>query len=802
MPFKVSFDGTGSTGDIASSTWNFGDGASSTGLVASHTYTTSGTYNVTLRVVDQAGAKSQASTIITAQPIIIPSEPPTAVLSSSTAAGNAPLNVTFNGTSSVAHNATMVSYNWTFGDGSYATGKTTSHTFTTAGTYYTQLTVIDSQGLSDTVSTPIIVIGSAPANVKPVAVIAAITPSGNEPLSFSFDGSQSSDPDGSIAQYNWVFGDGTTGSGKVAQHTYSSADTYTASLQVTDNRGGTATTSAKVVCDTPLSTINIEVGEVSIDTNWVTVAFENTFSHPVVIAGPPAANDTDPALVRIRNITKTGFEIRLQEWDYQDGNHAPETFSYIVIEKGVYTLDNGSRMEAGNFTGSRSFNRVSLQQLYDFTPVVLTQVATENETDAVTGRLRNINQYSFEYKLQEMEKTATAHAPETIGYIAWEPGKGEVSGLLYEIGMTTQSVSSSWFNLNFETKFTDLPFFIAGMQTFAGSDTATVRSQNMSTTTIQVKIEEEQSKDSEINHTKEVVGYFTIGARSSGTDSGTIEADDVPPTVSSHSPQNDAVEIDPGIAVTATFNEKMDAATINGGNFVLRDASNTLISATVAYDTKTNTATLKPLAPLAGSTTYTATIQGGAGGVADFAGNLLTSDHSWSFTTAVQQTQTLHSLWDNSFIPAILSDSDTSAVELGVKFQSSEDGLITALRFYKSAANTGTHVGNLWTAAGRLLASVTFTNETGSGWQEMALPTPVAIAANTTYVASYHTNVGRYSANNAYFAGSGFDNPPLRALADGENGGNGVYRYGAGGFPNQTWNASNYWVDVVFIPAK
>ena len=107
-------------------------------------------------------------------------------------------------------------------------------------------------------------------------------------------------------------------------------------------------------------------------------------------------------------------------------------------------------------------------------------------------------------------------------------------------------------------------------------------------------------------------------------------------------------------------------------------------------------------------------------------------------------------------------------------------------------------MGNLWTATGTLLASTTFTNETASGWQEVTLPAPVPVTANTTYVVSYHTTVGRYSANSAYFSSSGFDNPPLRALSNSESGGNGVYLYGAGGFPNQTWNSTNYWVDVVF----
>ena len=81
----------------------------------------------------------------------------------------------------------------------------------------------------------------------------------------------------------------------------------------------------------------------------------------------------------------------------------------------------------------------------------------------------------------------------------------------------------------------------------------------------------------------------------------------------------------------------------------------------------------------------------------------------------------------------------------------------------------------------------------------MLFATPVAIAANTVYVASYHTTTGHYSINSNYFASTGADNAPLHALANGVSGGNGVYQYGASNlFPNQTWNASNYWVDVVF----
>ena len=97
-----------------------------------------------------------------------------------------------------------------------------------------------------------------------------------------------------------------------------------------------------------------------------------------------------------------------------------------------------------------------------------------------------------------------------------------------------------------------------------------------------------------------------------------------------------------------------------------------------------------------------------------------------------------------------------------MKFTADTNGLITGLRFYKGAGNTGTHVGNLWTSGGQLLASATFSNETVSGWQQVSLTTPVAITAGTVYVASYHTTVGNYAYTANLFA-TPVDNPPLHA---------------------------------------
>lgn len=154
------------------------------------------------------------------------------------------------------------------------------------------------------------------------------------------------------------------------------------------------------------------------------------------------------------------------------------------------------------------------------------------------------------------------------------------------------------------------------------------------------------------------------------------------------------------------------------------------------------------------------------------------------------------SLWSSSDTPAVISDSDNAAVELGTKFRSSVATSVTGVKFYKGSTNTGTHTGKLWSSTGTQLATVTFTNETASGWQTATFPTPVAISANTTYVISYHAPNGHYSVDEGYF-NTAHTNGTLTALQNGTDGGNGVYRYGASAFPNSSYNASNYWVDVI-----
>lgn len=148
-----------------------------------------------------------------------------------------------------------------------------------------------------------------------------------------------------------------------------------------------------------------------------------------------------------------------------------------------------------------------------------------------------------------------------------------------------------------------------------------------------------------------------------------------------------------------------------------------------------------------------------------------------------------------------VEEPDTRAVELGVKLRSNVPGTITAIRFYRGTGNGAGYKARLWSSSGALLAEVQVSDGAIPGWQEATLPTPVPITAGTTYVASYHTSNGRF-ARDPQGMSSAQVSGNLTAPSSSSAGGNGVYRYGSGGFPSSTYKETNYWVDVRFVPAQ
>jgi len=169
---------------------------------------------------------------------------PLASIQASPKAGSVPLAVHFAGGG--IDDTELVSFVWTFGDGTTGTGAAVDHTYTTSGEYTARLTVTNASGQSATASVRIMV--SSSGNVAPSVRISPNPSSGNAPLVVLFEGI-ADDPDGdnNALSYKWNFGDGTTSLGQVVEHVYLWPGTYGVTLEVTDQFGGVGMSSALII---------------------------------------------------------------------------------------------------------------------------------------------------------------------------------------------------------------------------------------------------------------------------------------------------------------------------------------------------------------------------------------------------------------------------------------------------------------------------------------------------------------------------------------------------------------------------
>ncbi|MFC1488077.1 PKD domain-containing protein [Thermoproteota archaeon] len=248
---SISFDASPSydlDGSIISYTWSFGDGTAETGIVVTHTYTEPGFYSITLTVSDNDGAihNHKHSLLV----VNVLNKPPVASFNSSAEIVNIDEPLAFDASDSYDSDGTIVSYSWDFGDGTRATGITADHAYTKEGTYTVTLTVTDNEQITDTI-TNIIVVTTQPIlipNQNPVASITESSKTISSGENIHFDGSESTDPDGTVVSYSWDFGDGNTATGIEVDHIFQNAGVHTVTLTIRDNDGATyqATTSITV----------------------------------------------------------------------------------------------------------------------------------------------------------------------------------------------------------------------------------------------------------------------------------------------------------------------------------------------------------------------------------------------------------------------------------------------------------------------------------------------------------------------------------------------------------------------------
>ncbi len=259
---SIQLDGSNSTGYDQPLTydWDFGDGTTGTGSIINHTYLQNGIYTVTLTVTDADGSTdtdtlvvSVADTIPTANFTFTPVNPDESLTP----------NVQFDGTLSTGYDQTL-NYTWNFGDGTTGTGSTIDHAYQTTAvnsaneTFTVTLTVTDSDGSTSVYTQDIIV-----NDLAPTSIISVSNQNPTEMEEVTFDGTGSTTPVDSIVAYQWNFGDGTTGTSQIVNHTYSINGTYTASLTVIDSDGSQDTNTIPITVGNNAPIVNVVANQTS-----------------------------------------------------------------------------------------------------------------------------------------------------------------------------------------------------------------------------------------------------------------------------------------------------------------------------------------------------------------------------------------------------------------------------------------------------------------------------------------------------------------------------------------------------------
>ncbi|MEM7589398.1 MAG: DUF4215 domain-containing protein [Myxococcota bacterium] len=260
-----------------------------------------------------------------------------------------------------------------------------------------------------------------------------------------------------------------------------------------------------------------EVGTIVLSSATATVLLLRTYQNPIVFLSPPSYNGTDVAVARITQVGSNFFDVNLQEPEYLDGSHVNETLFYMVLEKGLWQLEDGLILQVDtvdtdrivqNGTSHGTAIQISVDGAFTQRPSILTQVQTSNDTQFVGTRHRHISNFVFEISMHHQEISTTTHNTETIGWVAFQNGQGTWSFLDYEIA-TQSSFRHFWKSLVLTNPFTTNSVLLASLASLNGADPGFLRYQ-LSLPNAQILVQEDESRDAETNHINEDVSFIVF----------------------------------------------------------------------------------------------------------------------------------------------------------------------------------------------------------------------------------------------------------------------------------------------------
>ncbi len=248
------------------------------------------------------------------------------------------------------------------------------------------------------------------------------------------------------------------------------------------------------------------------------VMLSDPFNNPVVFVRPASYNESDPVAVRVSDIQSDRFTVRLEEPTNEDGSHTGESISYIVFEAGTHELPDGSLLEVDTVEttatvglfASHQWETVGFNSSFQTTPVLLTQIQTNNGLDYLNTRQRQVDTTEFEVALESQENVGAQQPTETIGYLALEPSSGTWDGLAYEAATTTRVITHNFSVHNFSQTFAAPPTLVANIAGLNENNNAILRYRNLGASSVELKIKEDTSFDAETNHSTEKVSYFAF----------------------------------------------------------------------------------------------------------------------------------------------------------------------------------------------------------------------------------------------------------------------------------------------------
>jgi PKD repeat protein len=248
-PFAVGFTDI-SGGSPTAWNWSLGDGAYSTDQNPVHTYTTAGTYTVSLTA---SNAYEENTTTKIDYISVFEHLPPAADFTANVTSGYEPLAVAFSDSSANGPEQ----WNWSFGDGTFSTEHNPVHLYLKPGVYSVSLEVTNGYGTDSIIrANYITVIGAfltqtitVPPPLPPETNFTGTPVSGKEPLTVIFNDTSANYPD----SWFWDFGDGTNATEEDPIHTYTAAGDYTVSLNATNEAGTNTTIKTDYITVLPLS---------------------------------------------------------------------------------------------------------------------------------------------------------------------------------------------------------------------------------------------------------------------------------------------------------------------------------------------------------------------------------------------------------------------------------------------------------------------------------------------------------------------------------------------------------------------